>query len=440
MASHSPNRPAPVSHKSFTEAPAIGRVVSIVQGQDTATIGLYREEQFFLLASDPLKIDGVSIGDIVGFTLSAPDRIGTLGRIGGAAPRAWRDGGDALRWRKEYGGSTRMERLRLRHRIVRELRAYFDEEGFIEVETPILVPAPSPEAQFSPFTAGDRFLITSPEFQLKRMLVGGFERIYRIGPVFRGREAGRLHNPEFTLLEWYRAGCGLGALAQDLEAILQRLLPLATVQDEKGRLGVTADPYADPDAEPARVDIAAPFHRHSVAQLFREHLGMNIAGATRAAELRRAAIDAGVADTEGLPEDFEGAFFLLWSRFEHELGRDRPLLVVDWPAPLASLARLKPGDPTVAERMELLLGGIELANGFAELTDAAEQRRRFEKDLANRAARALPAVPLDERFLDSLAQGLPPAAGMALGVDRLVMVLTGATHIAQVLPFAWDEL
>lgn len=166
---------------------------------------------------------------------------------------------------------------------------------------------------------------------------------------------------------------------------------------------------------------------------------MEIAAALDPDALRRAAVAAGVPGAHELTGDFEQVFFALWNRFEHRLGRDAPLLVVDWPAPLASLARLKPGQPTVAERMEWIVAGIEIANGFAELTDPDEQRRRFELDRTLRRERGLPEVPLDEKFLHALGEGMPPAAGMALGADRFVMLLAGAESIGEVLPFAWDE-
>jgi lysyl-tRNA synthetase class 2 len=332
-----------------------------------------------------------------------------------------------------------MSRLRLRHRVRRALRDWLDHEGFIEVDTPVLVPAPSPEPQFAPFRAGGEYLITSPEFQLKRLLVGGFEKIYRLGPAFRSGEAGRLHNPEFTLLEWYRVGEGLEAMVRDLESLLGATLPLAEARDAEGRLLVPPDPFHASELGPAALDCRAPFPKRSVAALFREHLGMTIEDAGDAPAFREAARRAGLPGAEELAGDFEQAFFALWNRFEPRLGREAPLLVMDWPAPLASLARLKPGDPRVAERMEWIMAGIELANGFAELTDPEEQRRRFERDRALRRARGLPEVPLDERFLAALEEGMPPAAGMALGVDRLVMLLAGANSIAEVLPFAWGE-
>jgi lysyl-tRNA synthetase class 2 len=351
-----------------------------------------------------------------------------------ATPPRVRPDGDALRWRHSANGVVpRRALLGLRHRIVRAIRAWFDARGFLEVDTPALVRAPSPEAVFAPVPAGGEWLITSPEFQLKRMLVGGFERLYRLGPAFRGGEVGAQHNPEFALLEWYRAHADSEALAADLEGLLGALAPLA---EEAAALWPPAQ------AERLRARAAAlraePYRRATVRALFAEHLGMEIGGVTAAAALHAAAGKAGLPDAEALPADFTGAFSALWVRIEARLAPE-PLLVTEWPAPTASLARLKPGDPSVAERVELYAGGLELANGFAELTDPAEQRRRFEADLAARRAQGLPPVPLDEAFLAALEEGMPPAAGMALGVERLVMLLTGAETLRDVLAFAWDE-
>ncbi len=427
---------------------AIGRVAALPGGRNPRRLALYWQDRLLLAEAEPGDCRALAEGDLVTFTLAAPDRFAAVTRLGGAKAAGDSSGtgagGDALRWRSPGGLAGRMARLRLRHRALTAVRGWFDEEGFLEVDTPCLVRAPSPEPQFEPFGVGGEFLITSPEFQLKRMLVGGFERIYRLGPAFRRGEVGRLHNPEFTLLEWYRVGAGLDDLARDLESLLGALLPLAEALDGEGRLAVPADPFLAEtlpagESADARVKLTPPFRREPVAALFREQLGMEIAGIAGGRELREAARRAGLAGAADLPTDFERAFFVLWNRFEHRLGREAPLLVVDWPAPLASLARLKPEEPTVAERLELLVAGIELANGFAELTDPAEQRRRFERDLAERRARGLPVPPLDERFLGALAEGMPPAAGMALGFDRLVMLLAGAGSIAEVLPFAWDE-
>ncbi len=267
------------------------------------------------------------------------------------------------------------------------------------------------------------------------MLVGGFERIYRLGPAYRGGEVGAHHNPEFTMLEWYRAHAGAEALALDLEGLLGRLAPLA-----RDAAAQVLHPATAARLRGLAEDLARrPYRQETMASLFRHYLGMDIAGVTTAEGLRGAALAANVPGWEALPPAFDDAFFTLWERIEPLLPPE-PLLVGAWPAPLASLAQLKPDDPAVALRVELYVGGLELANGFAELTDAAEQRRRFAADLAARAARGLPAVPLDEAFLSALEEGLPPAAGMALGVDRLAMLLTGAPAIRDVLPFADDEL
>jgi lysyl-tRNA synthetase class 2 len=314
--------------------------------------------------------------------------------------------------------------------VLQALRGFLDGEGFVEVNTPALVRAPSPEPSFAPIGAGSQWLITSPEFQLKRLLVGGMERIYRLGPVFRGGERGVHHNPEFTLLEWYRAWADSDALAVDLAGMLRVVAPLAEA------FAAGHGTCAAPRLRSEWMQSALP--QGTIAELFHRHLGVDLRGVTDGASLRRAALAASVPGAAGLPDDFEQAFFTLWVELEPRFGPE-PFLVTDWPLPLASLARVRPGNPTVAERMELYGGGLELANGFAELTDPAEQRRRFEADLAQRQARGLPAVPLDEAFLAALEEGLPPSAGMALGVDRLVMFAAGCSDVRQVLPFAEEE-
>jgi len=185
--------------------------------------------------------------------------------------------------------------------------------------------------------------------------------------------------------------------------------------------------------------VAAPLRSVTVAELFRGHLGLDLRGVTTGQGLLRAAHAAGWPEASELSDDFDAAFSRLWVALETHFP-PAPFLVVDWPAPLASLARLKPGDETVAERVELYGGGMELANGFAELTDPGQQRARFETQLARRKELGLDALPLDEAFLRALAAGLPPSAGMALGVDRLVMLVGGVADIRAVLPFASDEL
>lgn len=422
-----------------------GRVLEMARGRPAVRLTVLVEDRLVQFDAGSVPTEGLAPGDLISFCLlpaqapGAPPAAERIVRVGGpSSGTRWSDG-DALRWRRPGHAPSRLALLRLRHAVLRAVRAFFDEQGFVEVDTPVLVRAPSPEPQFVPIAAGGEFLITSPEFQLKRLLVGGCERIYRIGPAFRGGERGRLHNPEFTLLEWYRAHADTDALAADLHGLLARLVPLA--EDFAAGQAPAAGPRAAPRLRAEWMD--GPWPRHTVADLFRRHLGIELRGVTTAEALLAATRAASRPPANG-PEveeptaDFDAAFSRLWVDLESHFPPE-PFLVVDWPAPLASLARLKPGDPTVAERMELYAGGLELANGFAELTDPAQQRARFEAQLAQRRALGLPSLPLDEAFLRALSDGMPPSAGMALGLDRLTMLVAGVEAIRDVLAFASEE-
>jgi lysyl-tRNA synthetase class 2 len=326
---------------------------------------------------------------------------------------------DILRWRRPAGtGHSRFHYLRQRDRIETLVREWFHREGFLHVASPVLVPCPNPEAHITITRADGGCLITSPELQLKRMLTGGFERIFSLVPCFRGKETDDDHNPEFTMLEWYRVGGTLDDMARDLERLL------IFVQEH------LADRCPFP---------APPWPRQSCAALVAEKRGSRSGERPRVRALRAGACRRTLYAGSGAGL-FRPLFSRLWSRFEAELGRDTPLFITGWPLPLASLAAVDPEDATQALRMELVAGGLELANGFRELTDPEEQRRRMEAELAARQAASLPMFSLDEQFLRSVAAGLPESAGMALGFDRLCMLLTGAPSIRAVLPFAADEL
>lgn len=336
---------------------------------------------------------------------------------------------DALRWRRLGEPTVRMERLKQRHAMLQNIRTYFNGQDFLEVNTPILVKAPSPEGQMAPFRVGNDFLITSPEFQMKRLLVGGFEKIYQITPCFREKEVGQLHNPEFTMLEWYRSFERLEGLIQDLEGIIAAVAEISPHM-ERHRLSF----------KEAQINLKPPWQQRTVAELFKEHLHLEILDVHSAAQLRNKAIRKGYDSVVAqVPEDYEQLFFALWETFENQLGQEAPLLVYDWPMPLASLAQQRKDRPWVAERVELYIAGMELANGFGELTDPQAQQQRFEQNLRQRKIQQQPPVPLDPAFLKSLQEGLPPSAGMALGIDRLVMLFSGASHIREVLCFAHDE-
>lgn len=327
-------------------------------------------------------------------------------------------------------GRTRLARLEARARVMAALRGFFAERGFLEVDTPLMVPSPGLEVHLRAVPAGaGQWLITSPEYQMKRLLAAGLERIYTVCKCFRGDEHGRHHSAEFTMLEWYRAWAGWEDILADTEGLVAaaaRAVAGAPVIEAGGR----------------RIDVSPPWARMTVAEAMERFAGVVITGAEDAAELAARVRAAGVEP--GAATAWDDVFYTAFvERVEPALAGpafDRPVVLVDWPAPLAALARRKPGAPHLVERFEAYVGGIELCNAFGELTDAAEQRARFEEDLAARAARGLPRYPVDEKLLAALDEGLPPCAGIALGVDRLVMLVTGAAHIREVLAFASDEL
>ncbi len=268
-----------------------------------------------------------------------------------------------------------------RARVLREIRAFFDARGFTEVETPVRIPAPAPEPHIDCPPSGDWFLRASPELQMKKLLAAGMERIYQIGPCFRAGEKGRRHSPEFTMLEWYRANADYSDIARDAEELLVEIL------------------------RPRR---SAALPRVTVREAYLRWAGWD-------------PVEAWDQDRF----DFDMA-----TKIEPNLPKE-PLFLTDYPAPAASLARLKSDDPRVAERWELYVDGIELANAFTELVDPVEQRRRFELAREERRALGEADYPLDEEFLDALAR-MPPSGGVALGVDRLVMLACGASSIADV--------
>ncbi|MDB4957634.1 MAG: tRNA synthetase class [Myxococcales bacterium] len=317
---------------------------------------------------------------------------------------------------------NRMQALRLRAKALAAVRAFFSAREFLEVETPLLVPSPGLEIHLDAVRAGDGWLITSPEYQMKRLLAGGFERIFQVCKCFRAGERGAHHSSEFTMIEWYRAHAGLDAIIADTEQLVD------AVCGGKARIG---------DRE---IDVTPPWPRMTVRDAMQEFAGVRVDGAESAAELAAELRGWGIDVAEGTAWD--DAFFAAFlARVEPEITKlDRPLILEDWPAPLAALARRKEGDPKTALRFEAYVGGLELANAFDELTDATEQRARFEDDLQIRRARGKAVYPLDERLLAALGEGLPPSAGIALGFDRLVMLATGATRIDQVLTFATGEL
>lgn len=331
-------------------------------------------------------------------------------------------------YRLNAGDPARVQRLRQRAQLLAAVRRFFDTRGFVEIQSPQRVHCPGLEPQLVAEPAGAGYLITSPEYQLKRLLVAGLEQIYFIGSCWRGDERGPLHLNEFCLLEWYQAYDALEALQALTETLVRDV-----AQQVAGTLRLRWGGR--------ELDLAPPFVRLGVPQALRELAGLRLEGPIdHVATLREAALAAGIGPFA--PEaDYDEVFSrIVVERIEPALATMGAVFFTDFPAPLAALARRHPGDPTLARRCELYLAGVELANAFEELTDPDEQLARLREDQALRARRGLPVYPIDPRFIEALREGMPPSSGIALGLDRLLLLLSGANHIDETVAFTAAEL
>ena len=306
--------------------------------------------------------------------------------------------------------------LKLRAALLEKLRAFFEARGMLEVDTPVLSYAGATDRHLASFQlehphSGRLYLQTSPEFPMKRLLAAGAGDIYQVCKVFRGDESGRLHNPEFTLVEWYRLGFDAHRLMQEVAELIGTLVPAA-------HRPVEYLTYRDAFQQIAGFD---PFTTDKSACL----RSLQAAGRTLLAD--------DMLDLDGWLDLVAGDLVY------PQLGRNRLTFIYDYPASQAALARVRPGNPPVAERFEAFFDGFELANGFHELTDANEQRRRFVADNAWRRAQGLPEVRMDENLLSALAHGLPDCAGVALGFDRVLMLAAGVASIKEIIAFPFDR-
>jgi lysyl-tRNA synthetase class 2 len=294
--------------------------------------------------------------------------------------------------------------LRLRAEFLHNIRNFFSKHDFLEIETPVRIPGPAPEEHIEAIPSGSWFLQTSPELCMKRLLAAGYPRIFQICKCFRDHERGQKHLPEFTMLEWYVAHFDYHDLMDQCEAMLRTTF---------SNLGHNPDIIW----QSTEINLAAPWERITVADAFARYSPV------------------------GLSETLNQNSFdeMLVQYVEPRLGISRPTFLYDYPAEMAALARIKNSDPTVAERFELYIGGLELANGFSELTDADEQRKRFEKTSVARAAKRWQGYPIPEKFLTAL-EHMPPCAGIALGIDRTMMLLANTTQIDDITAFPPDTL
>jgi lysyl-tRNA synthetase class 2 len=294
--------------------------------------------------------------------------------------------------------------LKLRAAMIQAIRRFFLDHGFLEVETPIRIPAPAPESHIDAVASGEWYLQTSPELCMKRLLAAGYPKIFQICRCFRAGERGDRHLPEFTLLEWYRAGTDYRTLMDDCELLIAGIaadLGLGCAVTWQGR----------------RIDLSSGWERLTVREAFARYASL-----TAEEALKRDRFDETMV-----------------CEIEPRLGGERPVFLYEYPVSQGALARVKAEDPAVAERFELYIAGVELANAFSELTDAVEQRRRFEEVARDRRRNHCPVTPMPERFLTALSR-MPPSAGIALGVDRLGMILADQARIDAVVAFPPESL
>jgi len=299
--------------------------------------------------------------------------------------------------------ARKFQNLETRASFIQNIRLFFIQNGFLEVETPVRIPAPAPEEHIEAIRTDGWFLQTSPELCMKRLLAAGYPRIFQISKCFRADERGDKHLPEFTMLEWYVTGFDYQQLMNQCEAMI---LSIATAS------GVEAV-----NRQNKKISLLPPWERITVGESF----------------LRYAPVTSDEAMAKGIFDE------ILVDNVEPQLGIIRPTFLYDYPAKLAALAKLKDSNPAVSERFELYIDGLEIANGFSELINPREQRERFEEALKARAAKNWARYAMPEKFLQSLTN-LPPCAGIALGIDRLIMVLTGAKTIDDVVAFTPENL
>ena len=294
--------------------------------------------------------------------------------------------------------------LRLRAKVIRAVRSFFVEEGFLEVDTPIRIPSPAPEQHIEAVPSGNWALQTSPELCMKRLLSSGYSRIFQICKCFRGHERGIKHLPEFTLLEWYCTETGYHAFMDQCESLIRSVAAVnggADILHYQGH----------------RVDLSGPWPRISVAEAFQ----------------RWGTLSMGSALSQDRFDE------VMVNDIEPKLGFEKPVFLCDYPAERAALAKLNPADPTLAMRFELYICGLELCNAFMELTDPVEQRQRFEAERSELLKNGKPVFPIPDPFLAAL-KDMPEAAGNALGLDRLVMLLADTASIDDVVAFTPQEL
>lgn len=366
------------------------------------------------------------IGDVIETDPAQTGRGARL--IGRPQENVWTpEENDALRWRHPLpSGSSRMHVLRQRHNIRQAVRRYFDTEGFIEIDAPLLVQGTTPDVAVESFALEDRYLVTSTEYQMKRLAIGGFEKIYSLTQNFRPGDNSTYRNPEFTMLEWGRVGESMREIEKDAEGLVMAAMQALGLSDTLSFQGQS-------------VSMRGPWQRMSVAEAIYQTTGVmidNFDAESCAKALRADGVDV----RADWMEDNDFLFTLLMDHIQPQLGKEFPVFVTEWPLYQTTSSARNEDDPKCAARSELFIAGIELSDGFAGLADPVLQEQSFDYMAARRAAGGQKDVAIDRRYLDAMRLGAPYGAGMAMGFDRLVMLLTDQPHIRNVLAFNWDEV
>ncbi|MBN1550852.1 EF-P lysine aminoacylase GenX [bacterium] len=337
-------------------------------------------------------------------------------------------------WQKLASFKLSWHIFQTRSKIVKHIRCFFENHGFLEIDAPLLIPYPtmdneihSLESNISDMNHKNRlfYLHTSPEHAMKKLLVAGADRIFFLGKVFRDRELTHLHNPEFTMLEWYRTQADYWDIQKDAEHLIQYIID---------HMGIKKHiVYQDKP-----INLELPWPCVTVSDLFRDHVNVDLEHPEPLEHLRKSAEALGLDYQK--EDDWETLFFRIFlNKIEPKLGFPKPTFVMDYPAELGLMAKRKKDHPNWVERVELYIGGLELANGYSELTDPDEQLKRFESNKKKKKQGTNQDYPIDTELIQALKLGLPPCAGISIGVDRLVMLLLDKAHIQDVLLFPIHE-
>lgn len=345
-------------------------------------------------------------------------------------------------WEKIKKDPNARERFFMRAFIIKEVRSFFLSENFLEVDTPLLVKTPGLEPYLNPLEVKfltnrqifeDAHLITSPEFALKKLLAAGFERIFQLNKCWRGGEPyGGTHNPEFTMVEWYRSNADYHQLMNDCENLVRMAHRAVCEKNNTPYNGLLF-------YQGSAIELSAPWERISVKEAWEKYAQLNLdklltfENMTEAVKAKKLSIAA--------DDEFDDLFFKIFlTHIEPQFPKNKPLILYDYPIQLAALARAKENDPRYAERFEFYIGGIEMGNGYSELIDAEIQKKRFEADQEKRRQLGKNVYTIDTDFINALKSGIPPSAGYSVGVDRLVMLLTDAASIDDVIYFPASDL